>query len=60
MVQLVLISRVKREQVLLDAFCKWETENTGNLSDVFKAVPKIDGKARTEPAGKAPKILVTF
>ena len=58
MVQLVLKSRAKRG--LRDPFCKWETENTGNLSDLFKAVPKIDGKARTEPEGKAPKILVTF
>ena len=31
----------------------------GRLSDLFKAAPEVDGKARTEPRGMAPKTLVT-
>ena len=48
-----------RGQALLNLFVSGETENMGRLLDLFKAAPEIDGKARTEPRGMAPKTLVT-
>ena len=50
-------SKVKRTSIAKPV-CKWETENMGRLSDLFKAAPEVDGKARTEPRGMVPKTLV--
>ena len=43
-------SKVKRTSIAKPV-CKWETENMGRLSDLFKAAPEIDGKARQNPEG---------
>ena len=55
MIQFVLTSQAKRGQALLDPFYKWETENTGRLLELFKALPKISGKTRTELRWMVPK-----